>query len=93
MALEGVAEEKRTPALQQPDQAVVEPGAIGVGGVARLRLLKSLARHADSVSIYAGVGDSTAWELRMPYARFLLLLSADVWRGFSGEGQALSALA
>src|SRR5258708_30537475 len=69
------------------------PGAMPIGGVARLRLLKTLARHATSACIYCGDGQSTAWELRMQHARFLPLLSAAVLRGFSGEGQGLSALA
>jgi hypothetical protein len=69
------------------------PGAMAVGGITRLRMLSALARHADSVCIYDGGGQATAWELRAPGARFQLVLSADVWRGFSGEGQALFALA
>lgn len=69
------------------------PGALAIGGIARLRVLNPLARHAETVRIYDGGGQATAWELCMPGARFLLLVSADVWRGFSGEGQALFALA
>ena len=68
-------------------------GALSIGGVGRLSLLKPLARHAVSARIYGSEDQPTAWELRMPHARFLLLLSTDVTRGFSGEGQALSALA
>jgi hypothetical protein len=69
------------------------PGAMAVGGVTRLRVLSALARHAESVRVYDGGGQATAWEVRVPGARFLLVLSGDVWRGFSGEGQALFALA
>ncbi len=69
------------------------PGAMAAGGITRLRVLSSLARHAESVCVYDGGGQSTAWELNIPGARFLVVLSGDVWRGFSGEGQALFALA
>jgi hypothetical protein len=64
-----------------------------MGGVARLKILEPLASHAVSARIYGFEDQPTAWELRMPHARFLLLLSPDVARGFSGEGQALFALA
>jgi hypothetical protein len=43
--------------------------------------------------VYAGDDTgASAWELVLPEARFLLALSPEVWRGFSGEGQALSEL-
>ena len=67
--------------------------ALPLGGIARLRVLKPLARDVSSACIYSGDGGSSAWELQMPGSRFHLVLSADVWRGFSGEGQALALLA
>lgn len=69
-------------------------GAVRLAGVERLRLLEELARHAHTLRVYAAEGaESSVWELGLPHARFTLALSPEVWRGFSGEGQALSALA
>jgi hypothetical protein len=69
-------------------------GSVAVGGAARLRLLENLARHARCLRIYAEPETQTsAWELVLDEARFHLVLSPEVWRGFSGEGQALSNLA
>ena len=67
---------------------------VRLGGVGRLRVLEGLVRHARSLRIYAddpsGAG---AWELVLDEARFHLVVSPDVSRGFSGEGQVLSSLA
>jgi hypothetical protein len=68
--------------------------AVQVGGVERLHLLEGLARHGTALRVFGDqAGETSAFVLELPGARFTLLLSADVWRGFSGEGQALSALA
>ena len=72
---------------------------VRVGGLERLTVLDAAARHARSLRIYArGDGQASAWELSLgtaaqESARFSVVLSADVWRGLSGEGVALSALA
>jgi hypothetical protein len=69
-------------------------GAIGLAGLARLRLFDRAARHATSLRVYAVDGDgSTGWQLDVPGARLTLVLSPEVWRGFSGEGRALHRLA
>jgi hypothetical protein len=69
-------------------------GGVRVAGLARLRLLERLARHATGLTVYAVAGeDSTAWQLDVPGARFTLALSPEVWRGFSGEGRTLDRLA
>jgi hypothetical protein len=70
------------------------PGAVAVGGIARLRILEPVARHATKVRVHASeaVGAS-GWEMETPDSRFHLVLSPEVWRGFSGEGQALNLLA
>lgn len=67
---------------------------VRVGAPERLRLLEQLARFATGLTVYADPdGQASAFELAVgDAARFSLLLSADVWRGLSGEGQALSAL-
>ena len=69
-------------------------GAIGVTGLARLRLFERVVRHATGMRVFALAGDgSTGWQLDVPGARLTLVLSPEVWRGFSGEGRALHRLA
>ena len=70
------------------------PGSIGLAGMARLRLFDRVARHATALRVFAVAGDgSTGWQLDVPGARLTLVLSPEVWRGFSGEGRALHRLA
>jgi hypothetical protein len=69
-------------------------GTVCLAGVGRLRVLEALARHARSLRVYADESSgASAWELVLDEARFHLVLSPDVRRGFSGEGQVLTALA
>jgi len=74
-------------------------GGVKAGGLERLSVLDSVARHARRLRVHAREdGQASAWELSLgssteETARFWLLLSADVWRGLSGEGVALPALA
>jgi hypothetical protein len=57
-------------------------------------VLEDLARHARSLRIYADQSSgASAWELVLDEARFHLVVSPEVSRGFSGEGQVLSTLA
>ncbi len=66
---------------------------VAVGGVQRLRVLEELARHARSLQVFADAASHTStWVLDCGPAQFHLVLSPEVWRGFSGEGQALSSL-
>jgi hypothetical protein len=59
----------------------------------RLRLLEGLLSRAASVAVYADDAQlASAWVLDFGSARLTLALSPEVWRGFSGEGQALRAL-
>ncbi|MBP7867042.1 MAG: SWIM zinc finger family protein [Acidobacteria bacterium] len=70
------------------------PGAIPVGGLERLRLLDMAARGAQGMAIYSEASGAIAFELAFKeQASLTLVLSPDVWRGFSGEGQALEILA
>ena len=56
------------------------------------RLLYALAL-ARSLSVYEDdAHQASAWVVDFGEARLTLALSAEVWRGFSGEGQALWAL-
>jgi hypothetical protein len=69
-------------------------GGIAVGGVQRLRVLEDLARHARRLQVFAeNASRASAWVLHFDDARFHLVLSPEIWRGFSGEGQALRGLA
>jgi hypothetical protein len=59
----------------------------------RLRVLEDLARHARRLLVFAEAASRTStWVLVLDEARFHLVLSPEVWRGFSGEGQALGDL-
>ena len=72
---------------------VDSPGSVRVTGVERLLVLEELVRHARKLRVYAGESTrSSGWELVLDDARFHLVLSPEVWRGFSGEGQVLSDL-
>ncbi len=72
---------------------VKTPKGICIGGVHRLRLLDGLANLADSLTIYAmATENATAFQFQMKDMRFTLMLSRSFWRGFSGEGSALSNL-
>jgi hypothetical protein len=69
-------------------------GAVSVAGVERLRVAEDIALHARSVRVYVDEATgASSWEWNLDGARLHLVLSPDVSRGFSGEGQALAALA
>jgi hypothetical protein len=69
-------------------------GAVRVGGLERLRVLERLAPEARVLQIYADdATGASAWSLLFDDSRFHLAISPEVWRGFSGEGQALESLA
>jgi len=68
--------------------------SIKVLGLVRLRVAESLALACDSVRVYTDAsGETSAWEFLLGPLRFTLVLSPETWRGFSGEGQLLEALA
>jgi hypothetical protein len=68
--------------------------AVRIAGVERLLVLEDLVRHARKLRIYASdTTEASGWELVTDDARFHLVVSPEVWRGFSGEGQALTELA
>jgi hypothetical protein len=69
-------------------------GGVRAGGIERLRLLENLAQHANLMRIYEDEhSHASGWELVLDEARFHLVLSPDVFRGFSGEGQVLTQVA
>ena len=68
-------------------------GAVQVGGIARLHVLDDLAGAATRLRVYADEAGHSAWELCAAEAHFHLVLTSETWRGFSGEGAALTELA
>jgi hypothetical protein len=77
------------------------PGAACLASPERLAELRPLLRHATKLRVYAPSADGTslpapsAWELTLggTGTRFTLTLSPDKYRGFTGEGALLGALA
>lgn len=69
-------------------------GAIRLLGTHRPRVLEPLLVNADSLRIWYDADSGTSgWEVVSATERFMLLISPEVYRGFSGEGQNLEALA
>ncbi|MFF3855367.1 SWIM zinc finger family protein [Micromonospora sp. NPDC002575] len=74
-------------------------GAVCLAGAGRLAALRGLLRHARTLTVYGptvapGVGAlPSTWELDTGALRLSLTLSPEPYRGFSGEGAALAALA
>jgi len=59
----------------------------------RLRVLETLLPRARSLAVFSDDSQqASAWVLDFGASRLTLALSPEVWRGFSGEGQALRAL-
>lgn len=72
---------------------VKQKNSVCIGGLHRLRLLDQLLPLVDSLEIFSHPNDqSSTWQLQIGPVRFLLSLSREPWRGFSGEGAALEAL-
>jgi DprA winged helix domain/SWIM zinc finger len=75
------------------------PGAVCVAGPQRLQALAPLLRHARALRAYGPVVAATspptasAWELVLEGMRLLVMVSPEPYRGFSGEGAVLEALA
>jgi hypothetical protein len=78
----------------QPDDA-----AVCTSGPERLRLLEKLLPFARALRVYGPVPseprgvEPSAWELVLDGARVVFVLSPERFRGFSGEGGVLPALA
>lgn len=72
------------------------PGSVHLAGAARLSAAARVARHASRLRIFAGDDDgdlASAWVLDLPGATLTLVLSPEIFRGFSGEGGLLTQLA
>lgn len=69
------------------------PASVRFTDTTRLRVLHTLLAEAHTLAVYCDDSQqASAWVLDFGAARLTLALSAEVWRGFSGEGQALRAL-
>ena len=75
------------------------PGAVCLAGPERLAALHRVLRYATGLRVYGpavtarSAAVSSAWEVALPGMRLTLTLSPDTFRGFSGEGAVLDALA
>lgn len=73
------------------------PDGVSLSGLDRLKPLEPLLRFARSLRAYAAPhddqGSTGVWELELDDARFVLALSPESSRGFSGEGRVLWDLA
>ncbi|WCN83846.1 hypothetical protein [Micromonospora sp. LH3U1] len=75
------------------------PGAVCLAGATRLATLRGLLRYVKTLRVYgppAAAGSPplpSVWELDTGALRLSLTLSPESYRGFSGEGGALTALA
>lgn len=68
-------------------------GSVSVAGLARLTAARRVARLARRVTAYAEPAGGSGWVFELPGARLTLLMTSDPYRGFSGEGGLLPALA
>ena len=74
------------------------PGAVFIPGLHRLSAIKRLLTNLDGLTFYQGVDDDfnsrpVMVEAALLGARLTLGLTAETWRGFSGEGALLESLA
>lgn len=72
------------------------PGAVHVAGLHRLAAAKRLLPHVRGLTVYGPASAETgcsAVEIDLPDARLVLGLTAEPWRGYSGEGSLLESLA
>jgi hypothetical protein len=73
--------------------SIAKNDAVRVSGLSRLKGLESLLSRDSILSIWCNndLGVS-AWSVKTELGHFTLLLSPDLYRGFSGEGRLLSQL-
>jgi len=71
-----------------------QPGGVHIAGLHRLSAVKRLLSHLREVRCYGtGAPGPTVIEFGLPDARLTLGLTEEPWRGHSGEGALLTALA
>jgi hypothetical protein len=70
------------------------PGAIRITGLNRLRVIEPLLGAAKKLRIWSDDSSGvSAWEAVFDAGGFFVLISPELYRGFSGEGQVLQQLA
>lgn len=71
-----------------------QKGAVPILGTHRVKVIEPLLPRAQSLRIWCDEeSGASAWEVRYAIGSFFLMISPEVFRGFSGEGQILAALA
>lgn len=71
-----------------------QPGAVPILGTHRVKVIEPLLARAKSLRIWCDEeSGASGWEVRYAVGSFFLMISPEVFRGFSGEGQILSVLA
>lgn len=71
-----------------------ERGAVKLEGTDRVRVLEPLFPFARKLTVwYDPESQTSGWDLEFDVGRFFSLISPELNRGFSGEGQMLSRLA
>ena len=70
------------------------PGAVPIHGTHRVKVLEPLLLRARSLRVWVDRDSgASGWEVRFEQGSFFLMISPELYRGFSGEGQVLAALA
>jgi hypothetical protein len=71
-----------------------QPGAVPILGTHRVKVIEPLLPRALSLRIWLDeASGASAWEVVNAIGSFFLMISPEVYRGFTGEGQMLEALA
>lgn len=71
-----------------------QKGAVPIFGTHRVKVIEALLPRAQSLRVWSDDDSgASAWEVRYAVGSFFLMISPEVFRGFSGEGQILSTLA
>lgn len=72
--------------------AAGSPGSATLAGTARLTSLRRVMRHIRRLTVWANESGASAWVADVDGGRVTVALTAQPYRGFSGEGQLLAAL-
>lgn len=71
-----------------------QKGAVRILGTHRVKVIEPLLARAQTLKVWADEDSgASAWEVGYGVGSFFLMISPEVFRGFSGEGQILAALA
>ena len=69
-------------------------GAIPLRGGHRLKVLDALVARAESIAVFVNAQTgATAWVMELGAQQLSLVLNAEPWRGFSGDGGLLTQIA